>query len=533
MRRLSFRSSPGAGLPAAVVALALLHGCAGAPGTVARVVDGRTLEGRYVSPQAYEQFLRGAIAEESGALDEALAAYESVARDDPADPETFARIARIRCRKRPDDPRARAAIDTALALDPDYGPAFAARALCSFAAAGDVQRAARLEPRNVELQIAAATTDGALSAGAEKLVAITAAFRTSTAAWEALASWADTHGDPALAVRASMELVRLSPSKAAFAARIAEALAGEGELALARRLAVAVVAARADTARGGAPAPSGLMTRLAVDEALLRGDEASATFRATLGRLPLDEVAARALRHGRLELAEELASRSLAADPASSGARVVARTVALLRGRAAPSMPAPGEGAVSGFACAMHLRVLADRLDVGAARDAAAALPCAPAAPGDAVLTGILVELAARSVLGDATLPPDARLELMVRRGEVPAGPPPAALDLRHRLLWLAVSSPDTEETRTLAARALAHPTRDPLVAAALLRIALARHETVSNTALDAAARLDPADPILLATLIAGREHDGATAALRVRLRSVAATPKERSLAEE
>jgi len=522
------------GLRWSSVALALVCGCAAAPGTVTRVVGGRTIEGRFVSPQAYEQFLRGAVAEESGAVDEALAAYESVARADPTDPEPLARIARVRCGKRPDDPQARVAIDKALALDPDYGPAFAARALCAFAATGDMQRAAHFEPQNLELQIAAASADGSLSRSAETLVAITSAFRTSAAAWEALASWGTAHGDPALAVRAWIELVRLAPSRAGLAQRAAEELAGAGELALARRVAVAVVSARADAVRGGAPAPSPLVTRLAVDEALLRGDDASATLRATLGRLAMDEVAARALRHGQVDLAEALATRSAAADPAAAGARVVLGTVALLRGRVPQPMPSRADaGSVSMFACYMHLRVLADRLDLGAARDAASGFPCAKAEAGDAVLTTLVVELAARSILDASALPPDANVELLVRRGEVPTGVPPAELDLRHRLLWLAAASPEAEETRGLAAHALAYPTRDPLVASALLRVASARHEVPSREALDAAARLDPADPILLATLLAGREKEADAPALRVRLRSVAATPRERLLSQE
>jgi hypothetical protein len=55
----------------------------------------------------------------------------------------------------------------------------------------------------------------------------------------------------------------------------------------------------------------------------------------------------------------------------------------------------------------------------------------------------------------------------------------------------------------------------------------------VSKEALDAAARLGPADPILLATLLGGREKEEGAPALRARLRAVAATPRERSLAQE
>ena len=42
-----------------------LAGC-GAEPRVVRVYDGRIVEGRYVSPEAYAAFLRGVLAEESG-----------------------------------------------------------------------------------------------------------------------------------------------------------------------------------------------------------------------------------------------------------------------------------------------------------------------------------------------------------------------------------------------------------------------------------------------------------------------------------
>src|SRR5690606_41056062 len=56
-------------------------GCVGgAP--VVRVYDGQIVKGRWIPPEAYAAFLRGALAEESGDLRGALAAYERAASED-------------------------------------------------------------------------------------------------------------------------------------------------------------------------------------------------------------------------------------------------------------------------------------------------------------------------------------------------------------------------------------------------------------------------------------------------------------------
>src|SRR6185312_1982766 len=105
-------------------------GCGAAGGQVTRIVDGRTVEGRFVGPEAYGSFLRGAIAEAHGALDEAAQSYEAVAKIDDSDPEVFSRIARVRCARDPHDGRAKEALARAFDLDPDYGPAWEAAAAC-------------------------------------------------------------------------------------------------------------------------------------------------------------------------------------------------------------------------------------------------------------------------------------------------------------------------------------------------------------------------------------------------------------------
>ena len=57
------------------IALLLLVAACGSEPRVARVYDGKLVEGRFVSPDAYAAFLRGVLAEESGDLKGATAAY--------------------------------------------------------------------------------------------------------------------------------------------------------------------------------------------------------------------------------------------------------------------------------------------------------------------------------------------------------------------------------------------------------------------------------------------------------------------------
>ncbi len=86
--RLNFFSS-------VALSLVILSGCASSR-PVTRIVDGRTVVGRYIAPEAYAAYLRGVIEEESGHCDKALVAYQEAARFDGDDPEIQQRIARMR-----------------------------------------------------------------------------------------------------------------------------------------------------------------------------------------------------------------------------------------------------------------------------------------------------------------------------------------------------------------------------------------------------------------------------------------------------
>ncbi len=253
-------------------------GC-GSVGHVVRVVDGRTVEGRFVEPEAYALFLRGSIAEANGALDDAIRAYEAVAHLDAADPEVFARIARARCARDAHDPAARVALDRALALDGEYGPAWDAVAACG-GGAGPRARAAHAEPRDVHIQVAfARALERSSRAGANEaraqLLALTLEQPESSEALAALAAWADAHDDLDLLALALGEAARHAPRLDGAVAQGALALASEGQLPRARRIAAVLIDARARRDHGGPPLDETTLAaagRLALDEAAERGD---------------------------------------------------------------------------------------------------------------------------------------------------------------------------------------------------------------------------------------------------------------------
>jgi hypothetical protein len=155
--------------------------------------------------------------------------------------------------------------------------------------------------------------------------------------------------------------------------------------------------------------------------------------------------------------------------------------------------------------------------------------------PGDALVTSLAVDLAARGAIRDADLPLDARIELAARRAEpLPAlegtGIPP--VDARHRLFAWALDRPLEAATLELARHLAPAAADDPLVAVALARLSLAEGRTLDATALDRILAMDPADPILAAAALdlAKRSGDAqAIAPARARLTALARTPRERA----
>jgi hypothetical protein len=523
----------------AALALVTTAGCSGCahPWVVQRAYGGSVVEGRYVAPEAYAAFLRGAIAEAEERPVEAFRAYQDAAERDPGSPEPWTRMAEVRCSSGvvADAVAGERAVQHALTLDPDYAPGWVARSACAAvrgdgrAARAAAARAAQLDPRGDGANILLARSGDGAAASADAraiLVALTVTATDPVAAWNALATWAEAHGDVALWARALVDLVRLAPERRGVIARSAEALAGAGSLGEARAVAAAALEA------GESPWPAGLAlaARLAVDEAIARRDVTGVRRRATRGRMPLDEAGGRALLGGERALARDLVAADAAADPGAFGARLVLAVAdgGDLLGAAASVQP--GDTPASPAALIAFGAALLQGTPPDDARAALAAAPRLPIVAGDDRVIRSAVELASQGALPAGALPPDGALELSVIVGASPvlagaspavAGASPAVggarrdsaagdgLDMRHRYLALALGHPGAPELRALGDSLRSVAGSDPVVAAAVAIAQLAGGAHIPPDAPGALLARNPADPLLAAVALRLAERVG------------------------
>jgi len=422
------------------------------------------------------------------------------------------------------------AVARALSIDPEYGPALAVAAKCAGGSEATLAGAARAEPRDVQIQVAyAESLTRASSAGRsearERLLALTLDQPQSGEALEALASWADVHDDLDLLVLALASMPRRAPRLDAVVARGALALAGEGQIARARRVAGVLLDERAKRTHDGVPLSEQArvaLGRLAIDEATERGDGEAVRRRAVVAHMTLGEAAARAALIGRKDVARSLADETLDADPDDVGSRMVMLALASLP-RLAPA--GRRSGAAPAAACALLGRAILDAAGVDAAR----ALACEAAAGDDPLVLAVLVDLAARGVVDEHTLPPAGRVELAWReRRALPEIP--ADLDARHELLARAQVDPKGEKTAQLSAKLARRGPNDPMVLAALVAVARARGETVDALTRVALTSAPAVDPLLDATLLEALPLGPERVRVRARFAGLAATAAERAL---
>jgi Tfp pilus assembly protein PilF len=521
---------------AIVLAGAAAVGC-GHSGVVQRAYDGNVVDGRYVSPEAYAAFLRGAIAEAEKRPADAIAAYAEAAQRDPGSPEPWTRIAEVRCatNAREHEREAEAAIARALAIDPGYARAWSARATCA-EARGDAAsareaaaRAASLDPAGDGANILLARAEPARAAASrDALVALTVTAHDPAAAWAALVGWAEAHGDVAVWTRALVELARVAPEKRDAVARAAEALAGVGDVAEARAAAAAAV----DASPGPLPERFALAARLAVDEAIARGDADAVRRRATRGRLPLDEAAGRAWLGGQRGLARDLAAVNASADPAALGARLV---LAVVEGRslgAVASLPRAGDTPASS-AAVVAFGIAAIRAGASAdARSALAVMPWKPIVAGDDCVLRPAVDLVSRGALPVDALPADGLVELAIVEGSTSLqgglDADDARFDLRHHYLALALAHPDAPAVRELGAHLRTVAPADPVVSAASALLQLASGAPISAAAPRDLLARNPADPLLAATALRLAERVGDTDVARRARETLTALGKPR-----
>jgi len=442
-------------------ALLLATSCASTV-PVERAYDGRVVEGRYIEPAAYAAYLRGAIAESAGDAKRALAAYTEAARVDPRSTETAQRIADVRC-----------------TIDPR-------------------------ECRPVRVDAASPP------ASRERAIALALDSVDSAAAWDALLVWARARDDVALEAFALARVAAADPSRRDEVAAAAEELANLGQLPAARAVAASAFDV-ADAPFSDERRP--LARRLAVDEAIVRGDADATRRRATRARIGPDEAAARALLHDRPALALDLAIESARADPDDLGS-------CLVLGAVGKGSAVAGCSDVFGAAAAIRknprrlpavvwvafARAAMRVMGPGGARTALVGVDHEGAVAGDDVVCRAAVALALRGAIDARELPAEGALELAVVRGASAAeiGPLPDArgLDSRHQYLRLALADPGSKDAADLGERLRRIAPDDRVVAAATAAARLGPTVATEPDALAALLARDPGDPLLVAVAL-------------------------------
>ena len=294
---------------ALLVGLGFALGCAPRPG-VLRVEDGAYVLGDAYPSDAYALMLAGVLAEGDGRFAAAAGSYGRALRLAPDDSELATRMYHASCFAASagsfGEPAARERwLEPALARG--YAPAYVALEACvrRQGARGDAKQLARARAGIVQ-----SARDPDLAARAEaselRLSVLVTAHPESREAHLALAGCLEREGKRGAAAVEYAEYARSQPSARAPMLRKAEAFAAHGDAYDARWIAGAAVDA---PSLEGAPLGElpAVGARLAVDEALWRRDARAALRRASRGRVPLGEVAARAMLAGDSALAERLA----------------------------------------------------------------------------------------------------------------------------------------------------------------------------------------------------------------------------------
>lgn len=319
---------------------------------------------------------------------------------------------------------------------------------------------------------------------------------------------ANQRGGPALAA-----LARLGPTRRDAAARAAEDLAGSGATGPALSLAASAVDASDDPLS----AARAVAARLAVDEAIGRGDPWVVRRRATRGRLGLEEAAARALLCGQREMARSLALSETLADPRAFGARLVLAGAGGSDVMGLREAPPPGLQPISGAAWVAYGEALRHVVTSRVARSVLESLPHDPILAGDDRVVRAAVALAARGIIGPEALPSTGTMELAVvydgafgRRARNVAVDA-STLDARHRYLAFARAAPFDPHTRELGERLHGPSADDPIVSAAAALVDLAADARLESHHARALLDHDPGDVVLASVVLRIAEVTGET----------------------
>lgn len=281
----------------------LLTACFGPPSSVARVVSGHRLDGRYVNDTAYAAYLRGAVLEAKGDLGGAIDAYREALREDPDSAELWTRVGAVRCALGGAQGSPWDAFTRASELDVEYEGTWSERGKCHLAR-GDVARALEsariavsLDPsrvENVALLVRALERSDRLDEARRWMDGLVTREPRSLEAERAMLEFARRTGDAPRREAAARALVAMAP-------HLRDELAKE--------------------------LPT-LAPLAAIDAALARDDRAAARTLAVEAHVPSGALALRAAAIGNLPFAKSQAELVLAADPHDADARVALATVA-------------------------------------------------------------------------------------------------------------------------------------------------------------------------------------------------------------
>ena len=302
MTRFSLR----VGLP--LLAGVVITGCFSS-GTVTRMANGRTIEGRFVGDEAYSAYLRGVVLEAEGRPSEASAAYRDGLRHDPKSPELWTRLGAMRCAISPREAGVFNPLNQALRLDATYEETWTERSRChlrrdetadAYLAA---RRAVELDPNRTApvLALTAVLERQGKTADAARWLDGLAIREPSIEGYQAMAALAARTGDASRRAAAEMALAQLRPS------------------ARSDRTVVTGV-----TGVTGVTKPS----LEDVDRALLAGDMARARELSARVQLTAGSLALRAAALERATFAHQEASVVVEADPSNTDARVAAAVAA-------------------------------------------------------------------------------------------------------------------------------------------------------------------------------------------------------------
>ena len=291
-------------LRAVAAALLVVATAACSRPSVVRSAGGELTRGRFIAPQAYEAYARGALAEAEGELDTAAAAYRRAAEIDADGPEPWTRLGAVLCRQGK-HAEAAAAFDEA---DDTYAPLRKARARCL------------LDQGKPALALTEADAALVFDPADEE----TALLR---------ADILEKSGDRPRAVRELLaRLVAYGPRER-VAARLAPLARAEGDLGAA--------GFAGEVLDGGTPRRPGTASREALDPARARGDLAAARRLGPRAGVAPGTLALRAVALGHRDIGREQAELVLGADPSNADALVAlfAATAPKIAPLASPTGP--------------------------------------------------------------------------------------------------------------------------------------------------------------------------------------------------